>query len=382
MCGAATRPPAAAPHCPPPPTPWEIPTLLRTIGKRLLLLIPTLVGPQRPALHLGARAAGRTRPSPSSARRRPPRPSSAVNELYGFNRPIFEQYFAWAGRLITGDFGSSIDTGRSVLEEFTRRFPATLELSIAALIFAIGVGIPLGYIAARRHGKFTDHASVVASLIGITIPVFFLAFMLKYVFAVQLGWLPSDGRQDPRIDATHPTGFYVLDGILTGEWDAAWDAFVHLILPALALGTIPLAIIVRITRASVLEVQNADYVRTGRAKGIGQSTLRNRFILRNALLPVVTTIGLQTGLLISGAVLTETVFAWPGIGSFMAARHLRARLPGAAGLHHLHRDPLRADQPGRRRVVQLHRPESEGVMTSAMLPPAPSGGPVDNTAVR
>ena len=157
-----------------------------------------------------------------------------------------------------------------------------------------------------------------SSLIGITIPVFFLAFILKYVFAVQLGWLPSDGRQDPRIDATHPTGFYVLDGILTGEFDAAWDAILHLILPAIALGTIPLAIIVRITRASVLEVQNADYVRTGRAKGVSQGTIRNRFILRNAMLPVVTTVGLQTGLLISGAVLTEKVFAYPGIGQFMA----------------------------------------------------------------
>ena len=148
--------------------------------------------------------------------------------------------------------------------------------------------------------------------------MFFLAFILKYIFAVELGWLPSDGRQNPRIKATHPTGFYVLDGIITGELDAAWNAITHLILPALALGTIPLAIIVRITRASVLEVQNADYVRTGRAKGVSDTVLRNRFIMRNAMLPVVTTIGLQTGLLISGAVLTETVFAFPGIGSFLA----------------------------------------------------------------
>ena len=126
------------------------------------------------------------------------------------------------------------------------------------MIIAVGIGVPLGYWAARRHGRWGDHTAVVASLIGITIPVFFLAFILKYVFAVQLGWLPSDGRQNPRIDATHYTKFYVLDGILTGEWDAAWDALLHLILPAIALGTIPLAIIVRITRASVLEVQNAD----------------------------------------------------------------------------------------------------------------------------
>lgn len=291
--------------------------MLRTIGRRLLFLIPTLFGlsillfawvralPGGPAVALLGEKA-----TPEAVKR--------VNELYGFDRPILEQYFTWVGRLLQGDFGTSILTSRPVTEEFFRRFPATIELSVAALIFAVGIGIPLGYWAARRHGRFTDHASVVASLIGITIPVFFLAFILKYFFAVQWTLLPSDGRQNPRIDATHVTGFYVWDGIITGEFDAAWDAILHLLLPALALGTIPLAIIVRITRASVLEVQNADFVRTGRAKGVPTGTLRNRFILRNAMLPVVTTIGLQTGLLISGAVLTETVFAFPGVGAFLA----------------------------------------------------------------
>ncbi|QTV80086.1 ABC transporter permease [Microbacterium sp. NIBRBAC000506063] len=291
--------------------------MLRTIGKRLLLLVPTLFGlsillfawvralPGGPAVALlGERAT--------------PEAIARVNELYGFDQPLIQQYFIWIGRLLQGDFGTSIRTGRPVTEEFLRRFPATIELSVLALIIAIGIGVPLGYWAARRHGKWTDHTAVVLSLVGITIPVFFLAFILKYIFAVELGWLPSDGRQSPRMDATHPTGFYVLDGILTGEFDAAWDAILHLILPALALGTIPLAIIVRITRASVLEVQNADYVRTGRAKGVATGTLRQRFILRNAMLPVVTVIGLQTGLLISGAVLTETVFAFPGVGSFLA----------------------------------------------------------------
>lgn len=291
--------------------------MLRTIGRRLLFLIPTLFGlsvllfawvralPGGPAVALLGEKA-----TPEAIER--------VNELYGFDRPLLEQYFIWIGRLLQGDFGASIQTNRSVLDEFVRRFPATLELSIAALIIAIGIGVPLGYWAARRHGKFSDHSAVVLSLVGITIPVFFLAFILKYIFAVQLGWLPADGRQSPRIDATHPTGFYVWDGIITGEFDASWDAIAHLILPAVALGTIPLAIIVRITRASVLEVQNADYVRTGRAKGVSSPILRNRFILRNSMLPVITTIGLQTGLLISGAVLTETVFAYPGIGSFLA----------------------------------------------------------------
>ncbi|WP_434810813.1 ABC transporter permease [Microbacterium sp. bgisy189] len=291
--------------------------MLRTIGKRLLLLIPTLLGLSI-LLFLWVRALPGGPAVALLGEKATPEAIARVNELYGFNRPLIEQYFTWMGRLLSGDFGNSIQTGRPVLEEFLRRFPATIELSLAALIFAVGVGVPLGYWAARRHGKFTDHASVVLSLIGITIPVFFLAFILKYIFAVELGWLPSDGRQDARIDATHYTNFYVLDGLITGEFDAAWDAVLHLLLPALALGTIPLAIIVRITRASVLEVQNADYVRTGKAKGISRGTLRSRFILRNAMLPVVTTIGLQTGLLLSGAILTETVFAFPGIGSFLA----------------------------------------------------------------
>lgn len=291
--------------------------MLRTIGNRLLLLIPTLIGLSI-LLFLWVRALPGGPATALLGERATPEAVERINELYGFNRPIIEQYFTWAGRLVTGDFGTSIETSRGVLEEFFRRFPATIELSIAALIIAVGLGIPLGYWAARQHGKISDHAAVVGSLIGITIPVFFLAFMLKYIFAVQLGWLPSDGRQNPRIDATHPTGFYVLDGILTGEFDASWDAVLHLILPAIALGTIPLAIIVRITRASVLEVQNADYVRTGRAKGVSPTTIRNRFLLRNAMLPVITTVGLQVGLLLAGAILTETVFAFPGIGSFLA----------------------------------------------------------------
>lgn len=281
------------------------------------MLIPTLIG-----LSILLFAWVRALPGgPATAmlgEKATPEAVARINELYGFDRPLIQQYFTWVNQLLHGDFGNSIQTSRPVTEEFLRRFPATIELSVTALIIAVGIGVPLGYWAARRHGKASDHIAVVSSLVGIVIPVFFLAFILKYIFAVKLGWLPTDGRQSPRMVATHPTGFYVLDGILTGEWDAAGDALVHLILPAVALATIPLAIIVRITRASVLEVQNADYVRTGKAKGIAESTLRNRFILRNAMLPVVTTIGLQTGLLISGAVLTETVFAFPGIGSFLA----------------------------------------------------------------
>jgi peptide/nickel transport system permease protein len=162
-----------------------------------------------------------------------------------------------------------------------------------------------------------DHLSLVGSLIGISIPIFFLGLILKYVFSVRLGWLPSIGRQDVLIDARHPTNFYVLDGLITGNWTAMWDAIKHLILPAIALGSIPLAIVARITRAAVLDVQNEDYVRTARAKGVPPLVVDSRHVLRNALLPVSTIIGLQTGLLLSGAVLTETVFSWPGVGFWL-----------------------------------------------------------------
>ncbi|HEY1133929.1 MAG TPA: ABC transporter permease, partial [Nocardioides sp.] len=216
-----------------------------------------------------------------------------------------------------GDLGTSIQTGRPVTTSFLEYFPATLELAFAALLFAVVLGIPLGYLAARHRGGFIDSAVVSGSLLGVVTPVFFLAILLKLVFASWLGWLPSGLRQDPRTDATHVTNFYVLDGMLTGEWDAAWDAVVHLVLPGIALGTIPLAIIVRITRASVAEVLDEDHVRTARAKGLAAATISRRHVLRNALLPVVTTIGLQAGLLLSGAVLTETVFSFNGIGSYL-----------------------------------------------------------------
>ncbi len=203
-------------------------------------------------------------------------------------------------------------------EEIGRRFPATIELALAAMIFAIVLGLPLGFFAAKRYGSALDHGSLVASLVGISIPVFFLAILLKYVFSVKLGLLPTIGRQDVLIDAEHPTGFYVLDGIITLNPEAAWDAALHLILPAIALGSIPLAIVARITRASVLDVQNEDYVRTARAKGVEPLIVDRRHVLRNAMLPVVTIIGLQMGLLLSGAILTETVFAIPGMGSWLA----------------------------------------------------------------
>ncbi len=290
--------------------------MIRFVLRRLLLVVPVLAG-----LVLLLFAWTRALPGdPARAllgQRATPAGIEAVNELYGFDRPLLVQLGIYVRQLATGNLGTSGFTGEPVVGSFVSRFPATIELGLSALVLAVVLGVPLGYFAARRNGRWLDSATVGASLLGVVIPVFFLAYLLKIVFAQWLGWLPTDGRQDVRINATHVTGFYVLDGLLTGEIDAALDALRHLVLPALALGTIPLAIIVRITRASVIEVLGDDFVRTARAKGLAPSTIRGRHVMRNALLPVITTIGLQTGLLLSGAVLTESVFAINGIGSYL-----------------------------------------------------------------
>jgi peptide/nickel transport system permease protein len=291
--------------------------MLRFVVRRLLQLVPILLG-----LSILLFAWLRLLPGgPASAllgERATPERVAAINRAYGLDQPVWVQYWRYLQRVLRFDFGDSIQTGRPVTRVLLDQFPGTVELTISAMIFAVGLGIPLGYFAARRQGGMLDNVSVIGSLIGVTIPVFFLAFLLKYVFAVNLGWLPPSGRQDVRLDATHITNFFVLDGIITREFDAAWDAIQHLILPAVALGTIPLAIIVRITRAAVLDVVNEDYVRTAEAKGLTTAVIRRRHILRNAMLPVVTTIGLQLGLLLSGAILTETVFAFPGVGQLIA----------------------------------------------------------------
>ena len=243
-----------------------------------------------------------------------------LEQALGLDQPLWVQYWAYIKRIATGQFGPSngVLPGRDAFEVFLSRFPATIELATLAILLAVLVGIPLGYFAARRRDSWIDNLSVMGSLIGVAVPVFFLAFMLKHWFAVELQWLPVSGRQDPALDATRVTGFFVLDGILTQEWDAAWDAFRHLILPAFALASIPFAVIFRITRASVLDVVEEDYVRTANAKGLTSRIIRGRHILRNALLPVVTTIGLQTGALLAGAVLTERVFSFTGIGQALA----------------------------------------------------------------
>ncbi len=290
--------------------------MLRFVVRRLLLLIPILIGlsilvffwiralPGSPATTLlGERATSEA--------------IAAINEQYGLNKPLHVQYFAYVENVAQLDFGDSVTSRRPVIEEFKQRFPATIELAFAAMLFSILIGLPLGFLAAKRYGGWLDQLSLVASLLGISIPIFVLAIILKYIFAVKLGLLPTVGRISVLIDVDHPTNFYVLDALLAGNLEAFWDTLKHLILPAVALGSIPLAIVARITRAAVLDVQNEDYVRTARAKGVAPRTVDTRHILRNAMLPIATIIGLQTGLLLSGAVLTETVFAYPGIGTWL-----------------------------------------------------------------
>jgi peptide/nickel transport system permease protein len=292
--------------------------MLRYIVRRLLLLVPILLGLSL-LLFFWVRALPGSPAEALLGERATPELVAQYREQYGLDEPVWRQYLTYLKTtVVERDLSVSVATHRDVTEEIRQRFPATVELALAALLFAVVVGIPLGFVAAKHYGGILDHASLVVTLIGISVPVFVLAILLKYVFAVRLGWLPSVGRIDLLIfDAKHPTGFYVLDAVITRDWSTLWDVSKHLVLPAIALGSIPLAIIARITRASVLDVQNEDYVRTARAKGMSPRVVDRRHVMRNALLPVTTVIGLQMGLLLSGAILTETVFAYPGMGSWL-----------------------------------------------------------------
>jgi peptide/nickel transport system permease protein len=304
--------------------------MLRYVVRRLLLLVPILIGVSVLIFFWVHALPG----NPASAllgERATPELVKQYKDRYGLDKPLPVQYWKYLQETAKGDLGTSITTRRTVTAEIKDRFPATIELAIAAMIFAVTIGLPLGFFAAKHYGGLLDNLSLVASLIGISIPIFVLAIILKYIFAIRLGWLPSVGRQDVLLSSEHPTGFYVLDGLITGDWTAMWDAIKHLILPAIALGSIPLAIIMRITRAATLDVQNEDYVRTARAKGLAPRTVDRRHVLRNALLPVATIIGLQTGLLLSGAVLTETVFAFPGMGSWLRDSIFNSDYPAVQG---------------------------------------------------
>ena len=290
--------------------------MARFIVRRLMLLVPILLGLSL-LVFLWIRALPAGPAQSLLGERATPETIRQIEEQYGLNEPIHVQYWSYLKTLGKGDLGTTIRTRRPVTDELRERFPATIELTFAALLFATLLGVPLGFVAAKRYGTWVDHSSLVISLIGISIPIFFLAILLKYVFAVKLGLLPTVGRISVLIDLEHPTNFYLIDALIAGDPEAFCDVSKHLILPAIALGSIPLAITARITRAAVLDVQNEDYIRTARAKGLPPRTVDMRHIFRNALLPIVTIIGLQTGLLLSGAVLTETVFAFPGMGTWL-----------------------------------------------------------------
>ena len=290
--------------------------MLRYVVRRLLLLVPILIGVSI-LIFVWIRALPGNPATALLGERSTPALVKQYKQRYGLDKPVPVQYWDYVKNTLQGDLGTSISSRRAVTYEIKQRFPATIELAVAAMIFAVGVGLPLGFFAAKKHGGIFDHLTLIGSLLGISVPIFFLAIILKYLFAIHWHWLPSVGRENVLSDAKHPTNFYILDALIERDWHALVDTITHLILPAIALGSIPLAVVTRITRAAVLDVQNEDYVRTARAKGLPPLTVDRRHVLRNAMLPVSTIIGLQTGLLLSGAVLTETVFAYPGMGSWL-----------------------------------------------------------------
>jgi len=290
--------------------------VVRFAARRLLLAVPVLI-----AVSFLVFAWTRALPGgPAQAllgERATPDAVAAVERQYGLDRPLLVQYGKYLQRIASGDFGLSIESQRPITDELRERFPATVELTLAAMMFAVGVGVPLGVVAAKHVRRTLDHVSLVGSLVGISMPVFFLALILKWAFAVKLGWLPSINRLDVKTDLDRRTNLFVIDSVISANWGALGDVLRHLILPAVALGTIPLAIITRITRTAVLEVMQEDHVRAARAKGLAPRLIGRRHILRIALLPVTTVIGPQVGLLLSGAILTETVFAWGGLGTWI-----------------------------------------------------------------
>ena len=239
-----------------------------------------------------------------------------IRENMGLDKPIFVQYGLFLKDALRGDLGDSIVTGRPVTTELLTRLPATFELVAFAMLIAILVGIPVGVISAVRQYSLLDKTTSVLALTGISMPIFWLAMILVVIFGVNLELLPFPGRLDPTTGITAITGLVLVDSLLTLNFAGFWDGLLHLIMPALALATIPMAVIMRMTRSSMLEVMNEDYVRTARAKGVVPWRVVFKHALRNAMLPTITVIGLQTGLLMGGAIITETIFSWPGIGLY------------------------------------------------------------------
>lgn len=242
---------------------------------------------------------------------------AALMAEFGFDKPIFIQYGNYLKQLVQGDLGNSIVTKKPVIEEFLTLFPATIELSLVAMFLAVFFGLPAGMIAATRRGSVFDHTVMTTALTGYSMPIFWWGLLLIIFFSGILGWTPISGRISLLYYFEPVTGFMLIDSLLSGQEGAFSSALLHLILPAIALGTIPLAVIARQTRSAMLEVLSEDYVRTARAKGLGPQRVIGLHALRNAMIPVITVIGLQVGVLFAGAILTETIFSWPGVGKWM-----------------------------------------------------------------
>jgi dipeptide transport system permease protein len=291
--------------------------MLRFLLTRLSLVIPTFIGMTLLAFFLVRLVPGDPIETMAGERGIDEARHAALVKEYGFDKPILTQYGIYIGRVLHGDLGKSIITQSPVLTEFAALFPATIELAVCAIIFALVIGIPAGIIAAVRRNSVFDHGVMATSLTGYSMPIFWWGLLLILLFSVQLGWTPVSGRLDVQYYIEPRTGFLLIDSLMSDDKGAFKSALQHLILPAIVLGTNPLAVIARMTRSAMLEVLGEDYIRTARAKGLPPMRVVAVHALRNALIPVVTVIGLQVGVLFTGAILTETIFSWPGVGKWL-----------------------------------------------------------------
>ena len=291
--------------------------MIRFIFTRLGLIIPTFLGMTLLVFFLIRMVPGDPVETLASERRIDPVRHAALLKEYGLDRPIMVQYGIYISLVLQGDLGRSIITHAPVLDEFRALFPATIELGACAILFALIVGIPAGILAAVKRNSVFDHGVMGVSLTGYSMPIFWWGLLLILLFSVQLDLTPVSGRIDVRYFIEPVTGFLLIDSWLAGDKGAFWSAVSHLLLPTIVLGTQPLAVIARMTRSSMLEVLGEDYVRTARAKGLSNLRVVGLHALRNALIPVVTVIGLQIGVLFTGALLTETIFSWPGVGKWL-----------------------------------------------------------------
>ena len=291
--------------------------MLRFLLSRISLVIPTFLGMTLLAFFLIRIVPGDPIETMAGERGIDPARHAALLKEYGLDRPVLVQYGIYIGRVLHGDLGKSMITQETVVREFAALFPATIELALCAILFALVIGIPAGMIAAVRRNSVFDHGVMGVSLTGYSMPIFWWGLLLILLFSVQLGWTPVSGRIAVRYDIEPVTGFLLIDALLAGDKAALGSALSHLILPTIVLGTNPLAIIARMTRSAMLEVLGEDYIRTARAKGLSKLRVIALHAFRNALIPVITVIGLQVGVLFTGAILTETIFSWPGVGKWL-----------------------------------------------------------------